>query len=93
MNYLSWGLLLLSLIALMISISSKQKVNSVLRTALRNADAYKPGGRETVVIPYNQLAELMGWKSDNFPMREDSSFCKPKHNTQTFKGAPRRRKG
>ena len=50
------------------------KLRAVLRTALRAADAYKPGGRDHVRIPYNQLAELLDWRSEakNYPMRTDS---------------------
>lgn len=80
-----------TLICLLVALSSKQKVNGVLRTALRDADKYKPGGRDHCRIPYNQLAELLGWKSDNYPQRTDK-FGTPKSKLPQFKGGPRRKK-
>lgn len=53
------------------------RLHVLLRTYLRQADKYKPGGRDTVVIPYNELASKVNWKSDNYPMRTDKFTSKP----------------
>ena len=71
------ALFLLAIVLWLRRMMEDQKLKAVLRTALRKADLYKPGGREIVTIPYNQLAELIGWKSDNFPMRENKYTGKP----------------
>ena len=40
------------------------KIRGVLRAAFRRADNYGPGGRETVRIDRNQVAELLGEEPD-----------------------------
>jgi len=50
----------------------KQRLMGVIRTALRKAELNK---RDRVQVPYNQMAELVGWKSDLFPMRDSDDFA------------------
>jgi hypothetical protein len=71
-------------------IMEQEKVYRVLRSALRQADDYKPGGRDIATIPYNQLALLVGWKSDNFP-QPDKVPGEPEPHPATLR-APRRKK-
>lgn len=75
------------------ALASSSRLKGVLRTALRAADAYKPGGRDEVRIKYNQLAQLMGWRSENYPMRDPGSFGgKPSERHPASESASKRQK-
>jgi hypothetical protein len=45
-------------------LSKNAEIKGILRTGLREAESYKPGGRDHIRIPYTQAAHLIGWVSD-----------------------------
>lgn len=82
-----------SLLGNLFQLTGNQKLKGILRTALRNADNYKPGGRDHVRVPYNQLAAILGWRPENFPQYSDKDFTgKPQQRHPATVSAVRRRK-
>lgn len=81
MNYLLMGLLLVSVAANFFVITGHQRVRALLRTGLRKAEL---DNCETVRLPYNQVAHLMGWtpefdgdvRTSVYPFRESRDFAK-----------------
>jgi len=76
--------------------TGQQRLKGVIRTGLRKAEA---DNCETVRLPYNQIADLMGWKPefDNdvrtsvYPFRSAKDFvAKPGQHPATM--TPARRK-
>ncbi len=90
---------ILTIVALLLSLfnlwelAAKQKLLGVLRTSLRNAEQYKPGGRDEVRIPYNQLAELVKWDSELFPMPDAKHTHKPGPHPATVTATRRQKMG
>jgi hypothetical protein len=72
--------------------TANSKLKAVLRTALRAADNYKPGGRDEVRIRYNQLASLIGWESECFPQPDEKYAGKPSNRHPSMLSWARRRK-
>ena len=81
------GLLLLGVVVgWMLNEAKHSKIKAILRTGLRNADNYKPGGRDKVVLLYNQIAEAMGWESELcYPQRDDKYTGKPEARYYPFR--------
>lgn len=64
-------LAMMALTAFLVQLSANQKLRAIIRTGLRKAES---DHSEMVRIPYNQLAEAIGWDSELYPMRDDKEF-------------------
>ncbi len=56
-----FGLLVVSMLINFHQVASAQRLKGLLRTGLRKAEH---DGSDRVRLPYNQVAELMGWKPE-----------------------------
>ena len=81
MEYFLLGIVLLQLVLLLYLVTGQQKLKGVIRTGLRKAER---DNCETVRMPYNQVAEAMGWKPEFdddvrtsvYPFRSRRDFTK-----------------